>query len=54
MRLTFAAFDFTVDRDGVWWFLEANANGMWAWIQDKTGLPIAAAIADELLAGVAP
>jgi hypothetical protein len=28
--------------------LEVNANGQWAWIQDETGLPIAAALADAL------
>jgi hypothetical protein len=25
-----------------------NPNGQWAWIEDKTGLPIAASIADAL------
>lgn len=43
--LLFAAFDFSVDRDGAWWFLEANPNGVWAWIQERTGLPIADRIA---------
>ena len=28
--------------------LELNPNGQWAWIQEKTGLPIAVAIADAL------
>jgi glutathione synthase/RimK-type ligase-like ATP-grasp enzyme len=28
--------------------LEVNPNGRWAWIEDATGLPIAAAIADAL------
>lgn len=29
-------------------FLEINPNGQWAWLQDATGLPISAAIADAL------
>jgi hypothetical protein len=31
-----------------WIFLEINPNGQWAWIENETGLPIAAAIADAL------
>jgi ATP-grasp ribosomal peptide maturase len=48
LRLRFGAFDFAVDNDQTWWFLEVNPNGQWAWIEDETGLPIAAAIADAL------
>jgi ATP-grasp ribosomal peptide maturase len=48
LRLRFAAFDLIVDPDGQVWFLEANPNGQWAWIEHETGLPIAAAIADAL------
>ncbi|MGQ0776394.1 MAG: hypothetical protein ACT4NY_18540 [Pseudonocardiales bacterium] len=47
--LLFAAFDFSVAQDGGWWFLEANPNGLWAWLQERTGLPIAAAIAELLI-----
>lgn len=47
--LLFSAFDFTVDQDGTWWFLEANPNGLWAWLEETVGIPVAAAIA-ELLA----
>ena len=32
-------------------FLELNAAGTWAWIQHATGLPIAAAFAENLVAG---
>lgn len=46
--IAFGAFDFAVDETGIWHFLECNPNGQWAWIQEKTGLPIAEAIADEL------
>jgi ATP-grasp ribosomal peptide maturase len=47
--LLFAAFDFSVARDGRWWFLEADPNGLWAWLQERTGLPIATTIAEILM-----
>jgi hypothetical protein len=47
--LTFGAFDFSVTPDGRWWFLECNPAGRWGWIAEETGLPIADAIADELV-----
>ncbi|MEC3979649.1 ATP-grasp ribosomal peptide maturase [Amycolatopsis sp. H20-H5] len=49
LRLRFGALDFVVGPDGSWMFLEINPNGQWAWLQDATGLPIAAAIADALM-----
>lgn len=48
LRLRFGALDFIVTARGEWVFLEINPNGQWAWLQDATGLPIAAAIADAL------
>lgn len=48
MRLRFLAADLIVTPAGDHVFLEANPNGQWAWIEDATGLPIAAAIADAL------
>lgn len=48
LRLRFGALDFIVTPQGEWIFLEINPNGQWAWLQDATGLPIAAAIADAL------
>jgi ATP-grasp ribosomal peptide maturase len=48
LGLRFGALDFIVDPDGEWWFLECNANGQWAWIEDETGMPIAPALADAL------
>ena len=47
--LRFGAIDLVQDPDGKFWFLECNPNGQWAWIENRTGLPIAAAITDELL-----
>lgn len=48
LNLRFGALDFAVTPDGEWWFLECNPNGQWAWIEQETGLPIAAAVADAL------
>lgn len=48
LGLRFAAMDFVVAPDGEWWFLEANPNGQWAWIEAETAMPIAATIADAL------
>jgi hypothetical protein len=47
--LVFGAFDFSVTPDGRWWFLECNPAGQWGWIAEEIGLPIAEAIADELV-----
>ncbi|MEV7287748.1 ATP-grasp ribosomal peptide maturase [Streptomyces sp. NPDC093252] len=46
--LRFGAFDFAVDADDTWWFLECNPNGQWAWLESTAGLPVAHAIADLL------
>lgn len=47
--LRFGAIDLVQDPDGKIWFLECNPNGQWAWIENRTGLPISAAITDEML-----
>lgn len=47
-KLRFGAIDLVLGEDGKFWFLECNPNGQWAWIENRTGLPIAAAIVDEL------
>ncbi|GAA5764612.1 hypothetical protein [Streptosporangium roseum] len=47
--LSFGAFDFGLTGDGIPVFLECNPNGQWGWLEDATGLPIAAAIAALLL-----
>ncbi|MFB7908814.1 ATP-grasp ribosomal peptide maturase [Kitasatospora sp. NPDC056076] len=46
--LVFGAFDFAVDRQGRWWFLECNPSGQWYWLEPETGLPMLAAMADLL------
>jgi ATP-grasp ribosomal peptide maturase len=48
LDLRFGALDFLVTPEGNWVFLEINPNGQWAWIEEETGLPITAAIADAL------
>lgn len=49
LNLRFAAIDLIEDRDGVFWFLEANPNGQWAWLERVEGVAIAAAIVDALV-----
>lgn len=51
LDLEMAAFDFSVDRRGRWWFLEANPQGLWGFVQEATGAPISRAIADLLVEG---
>lgn len=48
LGLRFGALDFVLDLAGQLWFLEINPNGQWAWIETRTGHPIAAAIVTEL------
>jgi hypothetical protein len=42
--LVFAAIDLVRDVDGAHWFLEINPAGQWAWLEQKTGVPISEAI----------
>ncbi|MCG7374307.1 hypothetical protein MHL40_16765 [Pseudomonas luteola] len=48
LKLRYGAIDFVCDLEGKLWFLEVNPNGQWAWIENLTGYPIAAAIVDSL------
>ncbi|WP_411146406.1 ATP-grasp ribosomal peptide maturase [Streptomyces sp. x-80] len=49
--LRFGAFDFALDADGRWWFLECNPNGQWAFVDEATTRAIASALADTLQKG---
>ena len=49
LGLVYGAFDFVVDTDDNWWYLEVNSAGQWLWIEDLTGLPISAAVVDALI-----
>lgn len=48
LNLRFGAIDLVLDQSGEFWFLECNPNGQWAWIENRTGLPIAAAIVSAM------
>jgi glutathione synthase/RimK-type ligase-like ATP-grasp enzyme len=48
LGLRFGAIDLILDKVGQYWFLEVNPNGQWAWIQNRTRLPLTQAIVDEL------
>ena len=48
LGLAFGAIDLAV-QDGTYYFLEINPTGEWAWLVDRSNLPIDEAIADRLL-----
>lgn len=50
--LAFAAFDFAVDSDDVWWFTQCNSSGQFRFVEEATGMPITSALADLLQRGV--
>lgn len=51
LDLRYGALDFIVDHHGNHHFLEINPNGQWAFIEQRAGLPITAALADDLQEG---
>ncbi|MGH3829465.1 MAG: hypothetical protein ACRDRS_03280 [Pseudonocardiaceae bacterium] len=53
LGLRFAACDFSVDHSGVWWHLEVNPAGQWAWDHPRRDA-IASAIADALTGETTP
>ncbi|MGW2631683.1 ATP-grasp ribosomal peptide maturase [Streptomyces chattanoogensis] len=52
--LASGSYDLCITRDGDLHWLELNPNGQWGWLEDETGLPIAAAFADLLEQGATP
>lgn len=48
--LAYAAADFAVDRTGAWWFLEANSNGQFGFVDLAAGATISESIAAWLTA----
>lgn len=52
LGLRFAAIDMILTPDNRYVFVELNANGQWAWIEDHTGLALTAALADLLSTGL--
>lgn len=51
LGLLFAAADFVVTPDDQYYFVDLNPAGEWGWIEQETGLPIAAAVAELLATG---
>ncbi|MFI6278751.1 ATP-grasp ribosomal peptide maturase [Streptomyces sp. NPDC050988] len=49
--LVFGAFDFALEADGAWRFLECNPNGQWAFVDRDTTGAITCALADLLEKG---
>ncbi|MGH6986992.1 MAG: MvdC/MvdD family ATP grasp protein [Caulobacteraceae bacterium] len=49
--LTYSAMDMIVTPDGDYVFLENNPSGQYGWIEDLTGAPLTASLADLLIAG---
>jgi ATP-grasp ribosomal peptide maturase len=49
--ISFGCFDFCVDTAGRHWFLECNSAGQFQFVEQATGLPITAALADLLVKG---
>jgi len=47
LNLNFCAFDFVL-HDGNYYFLEANPNGQWLWLELELGIPIAEEIVRTL------
>ena len=51
MGLVFGAIDLVLDKQGIFWFIENNPDGAWAFIEKVTGQPIGKAVADLLVTG---
>lgn len=47
--LKFGAFDFIVNENGEWVFLEVNPNGQWQWLEQALKLPISEKIIEYLI-----
>ena len=49
LGLIYSAIDMRLTPDGEYVFLEVNPAGQWLFIEDRTGQPITAAVAEHLL-----
>lgn len=52
--LSFGAIDLVESSQGEFIFLEINPNGQWAWIEERTGLPMRNALVDLLARSHSP
>jgi glutathione synthase/RimK-type ligase-like ATP-grasp enzyme len=50
-KLVYGAYDFIVDPNGEYYFLEVNPAGQWLWMEEAIGLNISEAVAKRLLEG---
>lgn len=48
-ELNFGAFDFIINENDEWIFLEINPNGQWQWLEQVLRLPISQKIVDYLI-----
>lgn len=48
-NLDYGAFDFAVDKENVFWFLECNPAGQWLWLEEATGIGISNCLSEYLL-----
>ena len=51
LDLSFGAIDMILTPQGEYVFLEINPNGQWAWIEQRTGVPMSRSLVDLLLQG---
>lgn len=51
LGLHFGAIDLVRDKNGIFWFLEINPNGQWAFVEEETGMPLGKTMAHLLLTG---
>jgi len=49
--LHFGAIDLALRPDGAFTFFEVNPNGQWAWVEQRTGLPLRAQMVSLLASG---
>lgn len=48
LGLAFGGIDLICTPNNEWYFVEVNPNGQWAWVEQKTGLPIKRTLVDFL------
>ena len=51
LDLAFGAIDMILTAQGEYVFLEINPNGQWAWIEQRTGVPMSRSLVDLLMEG---
>lgn len=51
LNLYYGAFDFIIDENDRWWFLEVNPGGQYGWLEEQAGIPVTSALADLLVKG---